>query len=99
MTPDGVYPRVTRIPTILKVLLVTLVLTAALLAEVNIASAAGANVPRARIALIIDDLGNQHNLDSIAITLPGSVTCAFLPYAPFTRALWGPAAEIPGLRR
>jgi polysaccharide deacetylase 2 family uncharacterized protein YibQ len=87
VTPDGVYPRVTRIPTILKVLLVTLVLTAALLAEVNIASAAGANVPRARIALIIDDLGNQHDLDSIAITLPGPVTCAFLPYAPFTRAL------------
>jgi polysaccharide deacetylase 2 family uncharacterized protein YibQ len=63
------------------------VLLAGLLAGVNIASAAEANVLRARIALIIDDLGNQHYQDSEAITLPGPVACAFLPYGPFTRLL------------
>jgi polysaccharide deacetylase 2 family uncharacterized protein YibQ len=85
--PDAVYPRVTRLPTILKALLALIVLSAGLLAEVSIASAAEANVPWASIALIIDDLGNQHFQDSEAITLPGPVTCAFLPYAPYTRAL------------
>ena len=39
------------------------------------------------IALIIDDLGNQHDLGMRAVTLPGPVACAFLPYAPFTKAL------------
>jgi polysaccharide deacetylase 2 family uncharacterized protein YibQ len=80
--PDGVYLRVTRIPVILKVLL-----SAGLLIATNIASVAGMNAPQASIALIIDDLGNQYSLDSEAIRLPGKVTCAFLPYAPFTRTL------------
>jgi hypothetical protein len=39
------------------------------------------------IAIIIDDLGYQHYLDQRAIDLPGSVTCAFLPHAPFTKKL------------
>jgi polysaccharide deacetylase 2 family uncharacterized protein YibQ len=84
---DGVYPRVTRIPTLLKVLLAALVLPAGLLVETSIAVSAGTNVPQASIALIIDDLGNQYSHDSEAIKLPGQVTCAFLPYAPFTRSL------------
>jgi uncharacterized protein len=87
VNPDGVSPRVTRIPTILTVLLAALVLPAGLLSEIDITYAAGTNVQRASIALIIDDLGNQHYQDSKAIALPGPVTCAFLPYAPFTREL------------
>jgi len=39
------------------------------------------------IALIIDDLGNQRHLGMRAVTLPGPVACAFLPYGPFTNAL------------
>ncbi|MGB5178592.1 MAG: divergent polysaccharide deacetylase family protein [Gammaproteobacteria bacterium] len=39
------------------------------------------------IALIIDDLGNQREQGMRAVTLPGPVACAFLPHAPFTRAL------------
>ena len=87
MKPGGVYPRVTRLPTILKVLLAVLLLPAGIPAVITIASAVEANVPRASIALIIDDLGNQHYQDTEAITLPGPVTFAFLPYAPFTRVL------------
>ena len=87
MKSDGVYPRVTRIPTLLKVLLAALVLPAGLLAETRFAVSAGTNVPQASIALIIDDLGNHYSRDSAAIRLPGKVTCAFLPYAPFTRTL------------
>jgi polysaccharide deacetylase 2 family uncharacterized protein YibQ len=87
VSPDGVYLRVTRIPVILKVLLAAIVLPAGLLAASLIASAAGTNVPKGRIALIIDDLGNQYSHDSEAIKLPGKVACAFLPYAPFTRSL------------
>ena len=40
-----------------------------------------------RIALIIDDLGNQHEQGQRAVHLPGPVACSFLPYGPFTRAL------------
>jgi len=39
------------------------------------------------IALIIDDLGNQHEQGERAVHLPGPVACSFLPYGPFTRAL------------
>lgn len=39
------------------------------------------------IALIIDDLGNQHEQGMRAVTLPGPVACAFLPHGPFTSAL------------
>ena len=87
MKSGGVYPRVTLIPVILKVLLAAIVLPAGLLAETTGASAAGTRVPQPSIALIIDDLGNQYSQDSEAIKLPGKVTCAFLPYAPFTRSL------------
>ena len=87
MNPDGVYLRVTRIPTILKLLLAVLALPAGFVTSITIASAAAAHVQQARIALIIDDLGNQYARDSEAVALPGPVTCAFLPYAPFTRTL------------
>jgi uncharacterized protein len=46
---------------------------------------AGSNLPG--IALIIDDLGNQRDLGMRAVSLPGPVACAFLPYGPFTEAL------------
>jgi polysaccharide deacetylase 2 family uncharacterized protein YibQ len=39
------------------------------------------------IALIIDDLGNQRSQGLQAISLPGPITCAFLPSGPYTRAL------------
>jgi polysaccharide deacetylase 2 family uncharacterized protein YibQ len=39
------------------------------------------------IALIIDDLGNQHEQGQRAVHLPGPVACSFLPYGPFTRSL------------
>jgi polysaccharide deacetylase 2 family uncharacterized protein YibQ len=57
------------------------------LAAIINASAAEVDVTRASIALIIDDLGNQYSRDSEALTLPGPVACAFLPYAPFTKVL------------
>jgi polysaccharide deacetylase 2 family uncharacterized protein YibQ len=41
----------------------------------------------ARIALIIDDLGNQLQQGKQAISLPGPVACSFLPDAHFTREL------------
>lgn len=39
------------------------------------------------IAIIIDDLGYKANLDRQAIALPGNLTYAFLPHAPFTSEL------------
>jgi polysaccharide deacetylase 2 family uncharacterized protein YibQ len=85
---DGVNPWFTRIPTILKTLLAAYVLPAGLwFVGGNFAGAADASVPRPTIALVIDDLGNRHHQDSMAIALPGPVACAFLPYGPFTRVL------------
>jgi polysaccharide deacetylase 2 family uncharacterized protein YibQ len=43
--------------------------------------------PRPGIALIIDDLGNRREQGRQAVSLPGPVACAFLPYAHFTRQL------------
>jgi uncharacterized protein len=42
---------------------------------------------RIRIALIIDDLGNQEVYGKAALALPGAVTYAFLPQTPFAPAL------------
>jgi polysaccharide deacetylase 2 family uncharacterized protein YibQ len=39
------------------------------------------------IALVIDDMGNQHREGLRVIALPGPVACAFLPYGAFTDAL------------
>ena len=64
-----------------------IVLPAGFLPATNIASATGTHAAQPSIALIIDDLGNQYSHDSEAIKLPGPVTCAFLPYAPFSRSL------------
>lgn len=50
-------------------------------------SAPGSDAIRPSIALIIDDLGNQHATGQRAIELPGPVACAFLPYGHFTRQL------------
>ena len=50
-------------------------------------SAPGSDVIRPSIALIIDDLGNQHATGQRAIELPGPIACAFLPYGHFTRQL------------
>lgn len=48
-------------------------------------SEAVADLPR--LAIIIDDLGNQAILGRRAIELPGAVTCAFLPGAPHAERL------------
>ena len=87
MKPGGIYPHVIRLPSILKVLLATIVLSAGSVTAITIASPAGTPVRQASIALIIDDLGNKYAQDSEAIALPGLVSCAFLPYAPFTPRL------------
>lgn len=39
------------------------------------------------IAIIIDDMGGRMDAGSQVVRLPGPVACAFLPYAPHTRAL------------
>ena len=43
--------------------------------------------PKARIALIIDDIGDNLHLGLRAIHLPGNVTCAFLPHTIYARQL------------
>ena len=43
--------------------------------------------PQARIALIIDDIGDNLRLGLRAVRLPGNVTCAFLPHTPYARQL------------
>lgn len=40
--------------------------------------------PGPAIALIIDDLGNRREAGKRAVSLPGPVACAFLPYGPHT---------------
>ncbi|MEJ2564665.1 MAG: divergent polysaccharide deacetylase family protein [Gammaproteobacteria bacterium] len=40
-----------------------------------------------RIAIIIDDIGNNLHLGLRAVRLPGSVTCAFLPHTIYARRL------------
>lgn len=47
---------------------------------------------RPAIAIVIDDLGQRPALDRRAIGLPGAVTCAFLPHAPYAARL----ADIAG---
>lgn len=42
---------------------------------------------RPSIALIIDDLGDQHIPGHQAVALPGPVACAFLPFGHYTRKL------------
>jgi len=46
---------------------------------------AGHNLPA--IALIIDDMGNQHRQGLRVIDLPGPVACAFLPYTAYAGIL------------
>ncbi|WP_232020217.1 divergent polysaccharide deacetylase family protein [Sulfuriflexus mobilis] len=48
---------------------------------------------RPAIAIIIDDLGNNTK-DERAVDLPGAIACAFLPYAPYTKALAGKAHSL-----
>lgn len=43
--------------------------------------------PPAKLALIIDDMGNQHAIGKAALALPGPVTYSFLPYTPYGREL------------
>lgn len=62
----------------------TVLTTAAVAAE---RTAPGSAAIRPSIALIIDDLGNQHEAGLRAIELPGPVACSFLPYGHFTRQL------------
>jgi polysaccharide deacetylase 2 family uncharacterized protein YibQ len=60
---------------------------AALTAAITLSAADAA--PRAQIAIIIDDLGEQHAAGLRAIDLPGAVAVAFLPGARFTAAQAG----------
>jgi len=82
-----VFPRITHLAAILRFLLAVLALPAGIISPGTFAYAAGPAAPPPSIALIIDDLGNRFSLDSEAIALPGPVSCAFLPYAPFSQAL------------
>ena len=43
--------------------------------------------PRAKIALIIDDMGNQLDSGRRAVMLPGPLTYAFLPHTPYVPVL------------
>jgi polysaccharide deacetylase 2 family uncharacterized protein YibQ len=43
--------------------------------------------PTARIALIIDDIGDNLKLGSRAVRLPGAVTCSILPHTVYARQL------------
>ena len=43
--------------------------------------------PQRKLALIIDDMGNQRRLGLQALQLPGPVAMAFLPHTPFAREL------------
>jgi hypothetical protein len=55
----------------------------------------GASKPaRARIALIIDDLGNQQKMGERALALPGALTYSFLPRTPFAWQLASKAHEL-----
>jgi len=49
-----------------------------------------------RIALIIDDLGNQAHSGEQALALPGAVTYSFLPQTPFA---WKLASKAHGLHK
>jgi len=49
-----------------------------------------------RIALIIDDLGNQKSAGERALALPGPVTYAFLPHTPFA---WRQASRAHAIKR
>lgn len=40
-------------------------------------------VPPPAVAIIIDDLGNQHDSGQRVVALPGALTCAFLPETPY----------------
>ena len=55
--------------------------------QLRLAPAPPARVPaaRAQVAIIIDDLGEQHLAGLRAIELPGPVALAFLPGGPFTK--------------
>ena len=60
------------------------------IATASAADSFSRNVPGTglpRIALIIDDLGHQHEPGKHVVRLPGPVACAFLPYGPFTGTL------------
>jgi uncharacterized protein len=48
----------------------------------------------ARLALIIDDLGNQERLGQRAVRLPGAIAVAVLPHTPFARPLAQQAHEL-----
>jgi len=40
-----------------------------------------------RIAIIIDDVGDRHAEGLAAVSLPGTIACAFLPHTPYAREL------------
>ncbi len=46
-----------------------------------------ASLGQPKIALIMDDMGEQQALGVMALQLPGAVTYSFLPFAPYTQQL------------
>lgn len=50
-------------------------------------AAAESPPPLPAVAIVIDDLGNRHDLDDRVVALPGPVTCAFLPHTPYAARL------------
>lgn len=62
-----------------------IVLIAGLLAGLTVS--AGDGLPSARIAIIIDDLGNSLPLGDQALALPGALTFSVLPQRPYSRRI------------
>jgi polysaccharide deacetylase 2 family uncharacterized protein YibQ len=59
-----------------------------LISTIGVADGHGVDTAvNAKIALIIDDLGNQQLAGARALQLPGAVTYAFLPQTPYARQL------------
>jgi uncharacterized protein len=50
------------------------------------AGSAQGGEPRPYMAIIIDDLGNQHEAGARTLALPGPLTLAFLPHSPHTES-------------
>jgi len=67
-------------PTLLILFLLTFTICTTLPTSVTAAE-------RPRIAIIIDDLGDNLKNGKRVVNLPGGVTCSFLPYSPHTKSL------------
>ncbi len=69
------------------VLAVTAAIAAAWLGATQVQAAPPTAKPPLKLAIIIDDLGNQRLPGLAALALPGPVAMAFLPHTPYARQL------------